>query len=110
MENSCIEIVTIVSILDALVPGKGKLLLVLVNIFDYAEFAALLAIAIGLAEVSGSTFADVSPDAWYAGVIGAAAKAGLINGQGNNRFAPTAAISCEEMAVMLKQHNLFITI
>ncbi|WP_246608918.1 sugar-binding protein [Paenibacillus agaridevorans] len=68
-----------------------------------AEFAALLVRAIGLAEVSGSTFADVKPDAWYAGVVGAAAKAGLINGQGNNRFAPTAAITREEMAVILKR-------
>lgn len=68
-----------------------------------AEFTALLARAIGLVEGGSKTFADVSPNAWYAGVVGAAAKAGLINGQGNNRFAPTAAITREEMAVMLKR-------
>ncbi|MFD2745417.1 glycoside hydrolase domain-containing protein [Paenibacillus yanchengensis] len=68
-----------------------------------AEFAALLVRTIGLAEVVGSTFADVNSDDWYAGVVGAAVKAELIHGQGNNRFAPTAAITREEMAVMLQR-------
>ncbi|MGI2293522.1 glycoside hydrolase domain-containing protein [Paenibacillus sp. GXUN7292] len=68
-----------------------------------AEFTALLARAIGLAEGGSKTFADISPDAWYAGVVSAAAQAGLVNGQGDNRFNPQASITREEMAVMLKR-------
>jgi len=68
-----------------------------------AEFAVILARTLGLADHGSGTFADVSADAWFAGAVNAAAQAGLISGQGNNRFAPNAAITREEMAVMLQR-------
>ncbi|MCQ6563142.1 glycoside hydrolase domain-containing protein [Paenibacillus mendelii] len=68
-----------------------------------AEFAAILARTLGLADHGSGTFADVSADAWYAVAVNAAAQAGLINGQGNDCFAPNAAITREEMAVMLQR-------
>ncbi|MFC5405636.1 glycoside hydrolase domain-containing protein [Cohnella soli] len=68
-----------------------------------AEFAVILARTLGLADHGSGTFADVSADAWFAGAVNAAAQAGLINGQSKDRFAPNAAITREEMAVMLQR-------
>ncbi|MHA6482780.1 glycoside hydrolase domain-containing protein [Paenibacillus sp. strain BS8-2] len=68
-----------------------------------AEFAAMLARALGLAESGSGMFADVSSGAWFAGAVNAAAQAGLIEGQGVGNFAPHASITREEMAVMLKR-------
>ncbi|MFC5401273.1 glycoside hydrolase domain-containing protein [Cohnella soli] len=68
-----------------------------------AEFATILARALGLEENGRNTFTDVSSDSWFAGAVNAVAQAGLVMGQGNDRFAPQAAITREEMAVMLKR-------
>ena len=45
-------------------------------------------------------FADVKADAWYAGVIGAAEKAGLIQGS-DNCFFPARTITRQDAAVIL---------
>ncbi|MFC3767132.1 S-layer homology domain-containing protein [Paenibacillus sp. GCM10012303] len=68
-----------------------------------AEFAALLVRALGLAEnkAGASAYADVSTDDWYAGAVGAAAKAGLVQGFEDGTFKPDAAISRQEIAVMI---------
>ncbi|MFD0714384.1 glycoside hydrolase domain-containing protein [Paenibacillus sp. GCM10027626] len=68
-----------------------------------AEFAAMLARVLGLEEKGSSRFTDVSSDAWFAGAVNAVAQAGLVKGQGNDHFAPHAAITREEMAVMLRR-------
>jgi|GEM_PF-2526229 S-layer homology domain./Glycosyl hydrolase family 59. len=66
-----------------------------------AEFAAMIARALGLEAVDGSaTFLDVKGDAWYAGYIGAVSKAGIVMGRSSNTFAPSDAITREEMVVM----------
>ncbi|TCM97871.1 S-layer family protein [Paenibacillus sp. BK033] len=66
-----------------------------------AEFAAMIARALGLEDVDGSvSFLDVKADAWYAGYIGAVSKAGIVMGRSSNTFAPNDAITREEMVVM----------
>jgi pectate lyase len=68
-----------------------------------AEFAALLVRAQGLQEEKTGSFSDIKEGDWYKGVIGAAAKAGLIEGGANGTFQPNAGITREEMIVMLSR-------
>ncbi len=67
-----------------------------------AQFAAMIARALNLPTTStASSFSDVSPSAWYAGVVAAAAKAGIVRGYPNGTFGPDQQISRQEMAVMI---------
>ncbi|XID90272.1 S-layer homology domain-containing protein [Paenibacillaceae bacterium WGS1546] len=72
-----------------------------------AEFTALLVRALGLRNEGGDAgeaaveFADVSANAWYAGEVAAAYRAGLVQGVSEDRFAPQAHITREQMAVMI---------
>lgn len=74
-----------------------------------AEFAALLVRSMGLNEdgASSATFKDITPGSWYAGSVGAAAKAGLINGFEDATFKPNERITREQMAVMLTRAMTF---
>lgn len=67
-----------------------------------AEFAAMLARSLGLADTAEqSLFADVPADGWYAGAVAAASKAGLIDGYGDGTFRPKERITREQMAAMI---------
>ena len=66
-----------------------------------AEFAALLVRALGLDEVKASGFGDVTDSDWFSGAVGAAQKAKLIDGFEDGSFRPHAAISREQMAMMI---------
>lgn len=68
-----------------------------------AEFAVFIAKGLGLAgdESSARRFADVSPGSQAAAYIGAAAKAGIINGTPNGTFMPASYITREQMALMM---------
>lgn len=74
-----------------------------------AQFASMLVRALGLESMQGkgTSFTDVDGDAWYASAVAAAYQYGLVNGRGKGTFAPNAAISREELAVMLfRAHEL----
>ncbi len=67
-----------------------------------AQFAAMIVRALGLnTSVTTSQFSDVPSNAWYAGVVVAAAKAGIVAGYPDGTFRPDANISRQEMAVMI---------
>ncbi|WP_027399052.1 S-layer homology domain-containing protein [Anaerovorax odorimutans] len=68
-----------------------------------AEFAALLARALGLEEVTlkEGQYKDVAVDAWYAGSVAAAAKENIITGYSKDEFKPNKNITREEMTVMI---------
>ncbi|MFB9326718.1 S8 family serine peptidase [Paenibacillus aurantiacus] len=66
-----------------------------------AEFASLLARALGLSGSSKQAFPDVPKDAWYAQDVAAAYEAGLITGTPEGRFAPDASITRDQLSVML---------
>jgi|GEM_PF-4814568 len=69
-----------------------------------AQFAAILTRALGLApQPAASTFRDVKADDWYAGAIGAAVSAGLIEGYADQSFRPAELITREQMAVMISR-------
>lgn len=67
------------------------------------QFAVILLRILGeapSAEVK-TGFADVVPDSWYAGYVSKAVAKGIVEGISEDRFAPDAAISRQEMAIML---------
>ncbi|MGQ9512951.1 S-layer homology domain-containing protein [Thermodesulfitimonas sp.] len=68
-----------------------------------AEFTALLARLAGLAPASAGAarFTDIPAAAWYRGMVGAAAEAGLVTGLGNKSFGPDKPITREQMATIL---------
>lgn len=67
-----------------------------------AEFAALVVRSLGLSSVTSATyFKDVTSDAWYTGVVNAAAKAGIVDGYEDGTFRPNAQITREELAAMV---------
>lgn len=67
-----------------------------------AEFAALVVRSLGLGQGTYSgEFNDVNSGAWYAGVVGAAVKAHIIDGYEDGTFRPDAQISREELAAMV---------
>ncbi|WP_081957458.1 S-layer homology domain-containing protein [Paenibacillus sp. FSL R7-0273] len=68
-----------------------------------AQFAAMIARALGLEAADGSTpaFRDVGADAWYADSIAAVNQAGLVLGRTADTFVPDSSITREEMAVMV---------
>lgn len=65
-----------------------------------AEFTAMLVRVLGLQVEGDAYFEDVDSDAWYAGAVAAAAKAGIVNGMSSKEFAPNAVIKRQEMAAM----------
>ncbi|ULL15990.1 hypothetical protein DVH26_16980 [Paenibacillus sp. H1-7] len=71
------------------------------NRITRAEFAAILVRGLGLSDSSAAKFSDVKAADWYAGVVGAAAKAGLVDGFEDGTFQPGASITREQMAVMV---------
>jgi len=74
------------------------------NDITRAEFAALLVRSLGLtADTASASFTDVKSSDWYAGAVGAAVKAKLVEGFGDNSFKPNATITREQMAVMVSR-------
>ena len=67
-----------------------------------AEFATVITRALQLEQdVSANNFTDVAPDHWAAGYIGAAVKAGIVNGMGDGTFAPDAYVTEEQVIKMI---------
>jgi|GEM_PF-3669835 len=68
-----------------------------------AELAAMLVRALGLRNQAGEAtrFSDISGQEWFAGSIGAAVKAKIINGMSDGTFTPQQNVSRQEAAVML---------
>ncbi|CAM3776015.1 S-layer homology domain-containing protein [Marinicrinis lubricantis] len=66
-----------------------------------AEFTAFLVRAMGLESDQAAPFSDVVKGSWYEEAVNAAYASGIVSGVGNNKFAPNAKITRQEMAVML---------
>jgi hypothetical protein len=71
-----------------------------------ADFAAILVRMAGLTADPGGTdrFSDIPADAWYRGMVGAAASAGLVNGMDENNFVPDEPVTREQMAAMMGRY------
>ena len=59
-------------------------------------------------EYEGDSFIDVNAEEYYAPYIKWAAEEGLINGIGNNKFAPDVNISRQDLAVILFRYASYI--
>jgi hypothetical protein len=67
-----------------------------------AQFVKMLSLALGLTPAGGGTrFTDVPANAWYAPFVSAAVQAGLVQGTSPTAFSPDAAVTREQMAVLL---------
>ncbi len=68
-----------------------------------AEMTAMLVRSLGLQtdKDERSHFNDVSPASWYSSVLAAAAREGLVQGDGTGKFRPEEHISREETVVMI---------
>ncbi|WP_372662436.1 S-layer homology domain-containing protein [Cohnella sp.] len=66
-----------------------------------AEFTALIVRALGLEAMVEVNFKDVDGSKWYAEAAAAAYEAGIVSGRSSDTFAPNAAITRQEMAIML---------
>ncbi|UNK18824.1 pullulanase [Paenibacillus sp. N3/727] len=68
-----------------------------------AQFAAMLVRSLNLSDQGQESvaFKDVDSKAWYASAVATAYHHGLVSGKGKDVFAPNAAITREETAVML---------
>ncbi|WP_159886748.1 S-layer homology domain-containing protein [Paenibacillus puerhi] len=65
-----------------------------------AEFAAMLVRSLGLEETKNNAFRDVLSSDWFAGAVGSAYKAGLIDGYEDGTFQPNAIMTREQMVAM----------
>jgi hypothetical protein len=73
-----------------------------------AEFAVMIARALGITEEEGSNnFTDVSNE-WFAEDIGTAFSSGLVNGRNDGKFYPNEKIQRKDMAVMIHNSLKFI--
>ncbi|MDQ0428352.1 uncharacterized protein YycO [Planomicrobium stackebrandtii] len=66
-----------------------------------AEAATIIARALKLKPVSGTTFKDVPAKHWAAGNINAVMKAGIVKGRSPGYFAPSAKITRAEISKLL---------
>lgn len=68
-----------------------------------AEFAAMLVRTAGLEPdpAAAARFKDVPRNAWFAAVVGAAVKSGLVKGTSSTTFTPGAHITRLQLAVMI---------
>jgi len=66
-----------------------------------AEFATILVNALGLEQRALDIFSDVPADEWFAGAVGAAYEAGLVDGVGGGEFAPQGSVTRQEAAAMV---------
>ncbi len=91
-----------------LVSGKDAEVFAPDDAITRAEFAALIVRALGLSQdQAGAKFIDVQAGDWYAGSVGAAAKAGIIRGYEDGSFRPNERISREQMAVLVSKAMSF---
>jgi len=86
-----------------IINGKGNDIFAPADNLLRSEFAKIMVLAMGytISEVTSSQFSDVDINKWYAPYVEAAAKAGLIQGDGNGKFRPEDNVSKEEMVAVV---------
>ncbi len=95
-----------------IVQGKGNHLYAPEDTVSRAEYTVLLARATGSdlsAYANQSSFTDVENNQWYTAAIAWAYDNHIVNGVGNQRFAPNTSITREEIAAItaryIEQHK-----
>ncbi len=67
------------------------------------EFAAIVIRALGLEQKKTTQFTDVPEHEWFAGVVGAADEAGIIQGKTDTSFDPNGTITDIEAFIMISR-------
>ncbi len=67
------------------------------------DFAYFLVRTLGLANEAGAQFADVPADSYYAKEIAIGRAAGILNGVGDDAYAPTATITRQDMMTLISR-------
>ena len=57
-----------------------------------------------LSSYTSSTFSDIKTTDWFMKPVAWAADKGIVNGLGDNQFAPNALVTRQDMAVMIKRY------
>ncbi|MBQ8526629.1 MAG: S-layer homology domain-containing protein [Clostridia bacterium] len=68
-----------------------------------AEFVKMLGNILDIPDGSGSQFADVTADDWYAGVVYGAYARNLVKGTSDTSFSPNAPITRQDAAVIISR-------
>ncbi|NOV03693.1 S-layer homology domain-containing protein [Paenibacillus planticolens] len=86
-----------------IVNGTTDALFMPENQVTRSEFVALLTRALQLKStpIYNNTFADVSPNEWYASSVQSAVQAGLVTGTSETTFEPNKPITREEMVTLI---------
>ncbi|EIM07329.1 cell wall-associated hydrolase [Planococcus antarcticus DSM 14505] len=87
--------------LDGILTGNGSGIFKPNDHVSRAEAATIIARALDLKQVKGTTFKDVPASHWAAGNINAVKKAGIVNGRSSGYFAPNESITRGEISKLL---------
>lgn len=66
-----------------------------------AEFSKMASLNFKISQSSENVFSDVPENSWYTGYVNGLYKAGMVNGVGENMFAPESFIKREDIFVMV---------
>ena len=66
-----------------------------------AQFCTIVAKALNLTPAETADFSDVPGGTWFAPYVGAAFRAGIVNGVGDGKFNPNGTITRQEAATMI---------
>jgi len=69
-----------------------------------AQAVTVLGRLSGVQPVETNAFSDVAPGAWYAGYVGWAVEAGIVQGDGAGHFFPDEPVTAGQMAAMLSRY------
>jgi len=86
---------------DGIIRGTSETTFSPANNITRADFALLLVRAFKLESDSTENFADVSADDYFAAELAIARNTGLVNGIGDNKFAPRNHITRQDMMVIV---------
>lgn len=77
------------------------------TIMNRAMLVQVLYALEGKPAVSGSSFADVASDAWYADAVAWAAQAGIVTGLSDTTFGPDQVLTREQLATILYRYAAY---
>ncbi|MBQ2743366.1 MAG: S-layer homology domain-containing protein, partial [Oscillospiraceae bacterium] len=86
---------------DGIIKGTSETTFSPANNITRADFALLLVRAFKLTSDNSENFADVSASDYFASELAIARNTGIVNGIGDNKFAPRNSITRQDMMVIV---------
>lgn len=87
---------------SGVVSGEGDGKFYPKRVITRAEASKFIVLALGLEQdpMGARAFKDIPKESWYAGYVGALAKAGILQGTSASSFSPKAQVTREQLAVL----------